>query len=199
MRCMIISRNRKTLSYWVAWPMCAGSLPTHGTVIPNWQERPSNGWNRSTPLRRNLQARGATYDEVASERKAKVIPIMDAMEAWMQEVSRQCTPSDNMGKALDYAYKLWRRYVLDGRYRIDNNPMERNQRPSVIGRKNYLFSKNGVGAADNAIFYSLIESCDIVGIDPLTWLKDVLGKLRDDTTQENLKLMLPYYYKKTRK
>jgi len=127
---------------------------------------------------------------------------MDAMEAWMQEVSKQCTPSDSMGKALDYAYKLWprlRRYALDGRYHIDNNPVERNQRPSVIGRKNYLFSKNDVGAADNAIFYSLIESCDIVGIDPLTWLKDVLGKLRDDTTQENLKLMLPYYYKKTRK
>ena len=50
-----------------------------------------------------------------------------------------------MGKALDYAYKLWprlRRYALDGRYHIDNNSVERNQRPSVIGRKNYLFSKS---------------------------------------------------------
>ena len=153
-------------------------------------------------LEKNLQARGATYDEVASERRAKAVPIMDAMEAWMQEVSKQCTPSDSMGKALDYAYKLWprlRRYALDGRYRIDNNPVERNQRPSVIGRKNYLFSKNDVGAADNAIFYSLIESCDIVGIEPLTWLKDVLERLRDDTSQEDLRLMLPYYYKKARK
>lgn len=65
-----------------------------------------------------------------------------------------------MGKALDYAYKLWprlQRYALDGRYNIDNNPVERNQRPSVIGRKNYLFSKSNSGALDNAIFYSLIE------------------------------------------
>lgn len=152
-------------------------------------------------LEKDLQARNASYEEIASERQAKALPIMDAMEAWMQEVSTQCTPSDSMGKALDYAYKLWprlRRYTLDGRYHIDNNPVERNQRPSVIGRKNYLFSKSDVGAMDNAIFYSLIESCDIVGVDPLSWLKDILDKLRDDTSQEQLKQMLPYYYQKTR-
>ena len=39
----------------------------------------------------------------------------------------------------------------------------------------------------------------LVGIEPKTWLKDVLEKLRDDTTQEDLRIMLPYYYKKTRK
>lgn len=107
-----------------------------------------------------------------------------------------------MGKALDYAYKLWprlRRYTQDGRYHIDNNPVERNQRPTVIGRKNYLFSKSDVGAIDNAIFYSLIESCDIVEIDPLAWLKDVLDNLRDDTGQEEMKQMLLFYYKKNRK
>lgn len=150
-------------------------------------------------LEKNLQARNATYEEIASERQAKAIPIMDAMEVWMEKVSTECTPSDSMGKALDYAYKLWprlRRYTQDGMYHIDNNPVERNQRPTVIGRKNYLFSKSDVGAIDNAIFYSLIESCDIVGIDPLAWLKDVLDNLRDDTGQEEMKQMLPFYYKK---
>ena len=48
--------------------------------------------------------------------------------------------------------------------------MERGQRPSVMGRKNYLFSKNDRGAEDNAIFYSLLENCDIVGVKPLQWL-----------------------------
>jgi len=152
-------------------------------------------------LEKNLQVRNATYEEIARERQSKAIPIMDAMEKWMEKVHTQCTPSDSMGKALDYAYKLWprlRRYALDGRYHIDNNPVKRNQRPSVIGRKNYLFSKNDVGASDNAIFYSLIESCDIVGADPLTWLQYVLEKLDDDSTLEELKQLLPYYYKKAR-
>ena len=106
-----------------------------------------------------------------------------------------------MGKALDNSYTLWprlQRYALDGRYSIDNNPVERNQRPSVIGRKNYLFSKSNSGALDNAIFYSLLESCDIVGINPLQWLTYVLQNLHEDTPSEEIKLMLPYYYKKSR-
>lgn len=149
-------------------------------------------------LEANLKAQGADFERVAAERQAKAIPIMDAMETWMEEVHTQCTPSEPMGKALDYAYKLWprmRRYALDGRYQIDNNPVERHQRPSVMGRKNYLFSQNDSGAVDNAIFYTLIESCDIVGIDPLKWLADVLTRLHDDTSPDQHRQLLPYYYK----
>ena len=150
----------------------------------------------------NLRDKNATPDEIAAVRTAKALPIMDAMEKWMMAVHTQCTPSDPMGKALDYAYKLWprlRRYALDGRYQIDNNAVERNQRPTVIGRKNYLFSKNDNGAVDNAIFYSLIESCDIVGINPLEWLIYVLSHLHDDTPPKDVTNMLPYNYKKSRK
>lgn len=102
-------------------------------------------------LEANLKAKGATYEEIAAERRAKELPIMDAMVKWMESEHTKCTPSDPMGKALDYAYKLWprlRRYALDGRYHIDNNSVERNQRPSVMGRKNYLFSKSDGGAVE---------------------------------------------------
>lgn len=105
-----------------------------------------------------------------------------------------------MGKAIDYAYKLWprlRRYALDGRYNIDNNLVERGQRPTVMGRKNYLFSQSDSGAIDNAIFYTLIESCDIVGVNPQKWLTDILGQLRNDTPPKQLRELLPYYYKKS--
>lgn len=67
-----------------------------------------------------------------------------------------------------------------------------------MGRKNYLFSKNDNGAVDNAIFYSLIESCGLVGLSPLQWLIHVLSDLHDDTTDTQLRQMLPYYYKKSR-
>ena len=67
-----------------------------------------------------------------------------------------------------------------------------------MGRKNYLFSKSDVGASDNAIFYSLIESCDLVGINLLKWLNFVLDNLHDDSSQEEIRKLLPYYYKKTR-
>ena len=153
-------------------------------------------------LEANLRHDRATAEEIAAARTAKALPIMDAMEEWMVAVHTRCTPSDPMGKAIDYAYKLWprlRRYALDGRYHIDNNAVERNQRPSVLGRKNYLFSKNDNGAVDNAIFYSLIETCDIVGVNPLEWLTYALDNLHDNTPPEEITSMLPYYYKKSRK
>lgn len=152
-------------------------------------------------LEANLKARGASLEEIAAERRAKALPIMDAMEKWMEQVHTQCTPADSMGKALDYAYKLWprlRRYAIDGRYGIDNNPVERSQRPSVMGRKNYLFSKSDSGAVDNAIFYSLIESCDVVGVDPLQWLTFVLTNIREDDPPERIRQLLPIYYKESR-
>lgn len=98
-------------------------------------------------LEANLKARNATPEEIAVERQTKALPIMDTMESWMQVAAKTCTPSDLLGKALDYAYKLWprlRRYAENGIYQIDNNPVERCQRPSVMGRKNYLFSKTTV-------------------------------------------------------
>ena len=118
----------------------------------------------------------------------------------MKVAAAQCTPADLLGKALDYAYKLWprlRRYTLDGIYQIDNNAVERGQRPTVLGRKNYLFCQNDRGAEDNAIFYSLLESCSVVGVNPLQWLTDVLSRLHDDMEDRQIINLLPYYYKKS--
>ena len=95
-------------------------------------------------LEANLKAKGATYVEIAAERQAKALPIMDAIEKWMESEHTKCTPSDPMGKAFDYAYKLWprlRRYALDSRYHIDNNSVERNQRPSVRGARTISSAK----------------------------------------------------------
>ena len=149
----------------------------------------------------NLRERKAPYEEVSKARKENGLPIMDAMDAWMTVASTTTTPSDLLGKALDYAYKLWprmRNYALDGRYHLDNNDVERGQRPSVMGRKNYLFSHDDKGAEDNAVFYSLLESCDVVQLNPLEWLTDILGKLKDNMDEEEITQFLPYQYKKSR-
>jgi hypothetical protein len=51
-------------------------------------------------------------------------------------------PQSKIGKAIGYTYSIYRRlvrYVIDGRYRIDNNGAENSIRPLALGRKNYLF------------------------------------------------------------
>lgn len=145
-------------------------------------------------LEENLRNRGASEEEIRVQRQEKALPIMDAMEAWMESVQHKCTPDDPLGRALDYAYKLWprmRRYADDGRYLIDNNPVERGQRPTVMGRKNFLFSKTNEGAEDNAVIYSLLGSCEIVGANPGKWLEYALANLKPENTEEELVKLLP--------
>ena len=93
-------------------------------------------------------------------------------------------PKTRMGKALAYTYALLPRlgrYVLDGRYHIDNNGIENAIRPLALGRKNYLFAGNHEAAVRGAIVYSLFSSCKAAGIEPRVWLEDILMRLPEYT------------------
>jgi transposase len=64
--------------------------------------------------------------------------------------------------------------VLDGRYNIDNNGAENGIRALEIGRKNYKFCGNNESAGRTAMFYSLLGSCKLAGINPMAWLTAIL-------------------------
>ena len=148
-------------------------------------------------LEENLRSRGASEEKIRVQRRAKALPIMDAMDAWMESAQHKCTPDDLLGRALEYAYKLWprvRRYADDGRYQLDNNPVERGQRPTVMGRKNYLFSKTNEGAVDNAVIYSLLGSCEIANVNPLKWMEHALDNLYPGISEDELTKLLPYNF-----
>ena len=98
----------------------------------------------------------------------------------MDAVGGLFKPKTRMGKALTYTYALiprLSRYVLDGRYHIDNNGIENAIRPLALGRKNYLFADNHEAAVRAAIVYSLFSSCKAAGIEPRQWLEDILVRL----------------------
>ena len=80
----------------------------------------------------------------------------------------------------------------------ENNQFFLSNSPSVMGRKNYLLSHDDKGAEDNAVFYSLLESCDVVQLNPLDWLTDVLDKLKDNMDEDEITQLMPYQYKKSR-
>lgn len=149
-------------------------------------------------LEENLKESGASLEEITAERQRLAIPILDGLEVWMKVAIRSCTPQEPLAKAIKYALNLWprlKRYTESGLYRIDSNPVERGQRPSVLGRKNYLFSQNDRGAEDNAIFYTFLVSCDILGINPNKWLEHTLNNLHPDMEETELIQLLPYNFK----
>lgn len=149
-------------------------------------------------LEENLKSANATPDEIRQERQRLAVPILNGLEVWMKAALTSCTPKDPLAEAIKYALSLWprvMRYTEDGRYLIDSNPVERGQRPTALGRKNYLFSQNDRGAEDNAIFYTFTVSCDCLGINPYHWLKHTLDKIRPDMNEDQLIKLLPYNFK----
>lgn len=149
-------------------------------------------------LEENLKAAGATSDEIRAERQRLAVPILNGIEAWMRTAYMTCTPKEPLAVAIKYALSLWprvMRYTEEGHYLIDSNPVEQGQRPSVLGRKNYLFSQNDRGAEDNAIFYTFIVSCENLGINPRQWLNDTLEIIRPDMDETELSKLLPCNYK----
>jgi len=60
---------------------------------------------------------------------------------------------------------------------IDTNHLERALRPIPMGRKAWLFCWTEVGAEKVGIIQSLISTCVLHGIDPYTYLVDVLQRV----------------------
>ena len=54
---------------------------------------------------------------------------------------------------------------------LDNNAAERAIRGVVLGRKNHYGSRSQRGTEVAAVFYSLIESAKLVGVEPAEYLR----------------------------
>jgi hypothetical protein len=83
---------------------------------------------------------------------------------------------------------------LAGNQSIDSNLVERSIRTVAIARKAYLFFGAESGAKAAAIFYSLIETCRLNGVEPYAYLKDVLERIRSHSTARMAEL-LPFNWK----
>jgi len=96
-------------------------------------------------------------------------------------------PQSAMGKAIDYTLSLWALllvYLEDGRIEIDNNLVENAIRPTAVGKKNWLFIGEAEAGERSAIFFTLIEACRSRGIDPQTYLREVLTRLPTMTNRQ---------------
>ena len=90
--------------------------------------------------------------------------------------------SSNSGAANAVDYLLRRkasyvRYLEDGRYPIDNNPIENAVRPIALGRKNWLFVGSELAGQRAAAIMSLVATAKANGVDPFAYFKDTLTRL----------------------
>jgi transposase len=109
-------------------------------------------------------------------------PKVEQFFEWVdRQFERQgLLPSNPLTKAL--AYVRERRaglevFLGDADVPMDTNHLERALRAIPMGRKNWLFCWTEVGAKHAGIVQSLIVTCRLHGIDPYTYLVDVLQRV----------------------
>lgn len=69
------------------------------------------------------------------------------------------------------------RYAEAGVLSIDDNVSERALRAVTIGRKNYLFAGSDAAGRSAAVLYSVVGTCQRLGLDPFAYLRDVFARL----------------------
>jgi transposase len=103
------------------------------------------------------------------------------------KASGRYLPQSLLGQAIDYTLGQWPTLTIflnDGRVEIDNNLVENAIRPTAIGKKNWLFIGDAQAGERSAIIFTVIESCRRRGIDPYTYLRDVLTRLPHMTNRQ---------------
>lgn len=150
-------------------------------------------------IERKAKDEQLSFKERKELRQKEAVPILTSFEKWMKSEAAKCyIPKSDIAKALNYAIKLWPRivrYVDDGRYEIDNNPVESSIRPLALGRKNFMFAGSHQAAQYAAMAYSFFGTCKMNNIEPYAWLKDVLDRI-SDYPANRLEELLPNNWKK---
>jgi transposase len=139
------------------------------------------------------------HDDGKKKLREKIaVPMLNDMFDWMEQIINKTTPQSPIYKALQYSIKRRTElmaYTQDGRLHIDNNPVENKIRPTVIGKKNYLFMGSHDAAQRSAMIYSFLISCKANNINPEEWLEDVLIRI-NSTKKSELVELLPNRWKK---
>lgn len=149
-------------------------------------------FRRLYDIERDAREHELSFEAIYTLRQEKSVPILNEMKAWLDEKLKRVLPKSAMGQAIAYTLTLWSRlirYVEQGRFNIDNNPIENSIRPIALGRKNYMFAGSHDAAQQAAIAYSLLATCKINDIEPLEWLTKTLSIISDHPANQLYKLL----------
>lgn len=143
------------------------------------------------------QAREMRAEERHTYRQHHAKPLVDALFEWLIKLRPTIVGNSGTANAIDYTLKrtaALTRYLDDGRYPIDNNPIENAIRPIALGRKNWLFAGSEVAGKRAAAIMSLLATAKANGHCPHAWLTDVLTRL-PTTLDKDIGDLLPHRWK----
>ena len=115
-------------------------------------------------------------------RQTQSKPLVERFFTWAKHQLKHSSalPNDPWAKALNYAITRetpLKVFLSDPDIPPDTNELERALRVIPMGRKNWLFCWTELGAETLATVQSLLVSCKMCGVNPYTYLVDVLQRI----------------------
>jgi transposase len=131
-------------------------------------------------IERYCREQKMTAEQRLQQRQAQAVPVLEKIKEQLEHLVLTLTPKNPLAQAAAYTLKRWSKltiYTQNGQLEIDNNLVENSIRPVAVGRKNYLFAGSHESAQRAAVAYTILAACKSAGINPTTYLADVLRQL----------------------
>lgn len=140
-----------------------------------------------------IREKGLQGEEKLQYRARHSEPVVHAFWRWCDhQCHRQdLLPKNPLSKAVQYVMARQTSlqvFLSDPDVPIDTNHLERALRPIPMGKKSWLFCWTELGAKQVGIIQSLLVTCKLQGVDPYTYLVDVLQRVGEHPASKVVEL-----------
>jgi transposase len=128
------------------------------------------------------QIESLTDEQRYTERQRCSVPILKDFKTWLEVQALAVLPKSALGEAVGYTLRHWEalcRYTEAGYLEASNNFAEQCMRTVAVGRKAFLFVGSERAGHAAAIYYSIVQSCKVNHVNPLSYLTYVLKNVRN--------------------
>lgn len=143
----------------------------------------------------NAKIRGKPPSVRSVVRRRDSMPVLERIKKRLDELKPQYLEKGDMGKAIRYVEKRWSRLTLfidDGRIELDNYPVERQFKHTILLRKNVLFIGSEEGGEAWAILSPLAQTCKLNNMDFYRYLMWVFGRIIEEWQNVDYESLLPW-------
>lgn len=141
--------------------------------------------------------RGKDADQRLAVRQAQSKPRVAELRVWFETQIAKLPARGPTAQAIRYALNHWpglERFAEDGRIELDSNSIERAMRPVALSRKNSLFAGSDEGGENWACMASLIETCKLNSVNPMTYMSELLSHLVNGWPQARIDELMPWHW-----
>jgi transposase len=148
-------------------------------------------------IEKEIKDKSMTLEEAYTYRQDQAKPILIGWHDWLIQHKDLTLKESPIGKAIRYALRHWKGllvYLEDARIPIDNNATERDIKPFVIGRKNFMFACTQAGADALGVHFSLIITAKHHGLDPMVYYTEILKRIPLCKSISDYEKLLPWNF-----